>query len=133
MRLSYADSVTGFEKEISDSVPLPVSLPAAVNLTDLSPLDNKAFTVTTTAIQITAVAGTKRILIKAVGDHSGGVVLCIGKVGVTTNTGLPLNNNISGGYQNTREAFIIDTTTPDEYYLISSIGLGIEVRVLYLG
>ncbi len=128
-QIAYRNATTDKEIPVSSTSPLPITN----GLTDLSPLDNKAFTVTTTAIQITAVAGTKRILIKAVGDHSGGNALYIGKVGVTTSIGLPLNNNINGVYQNTREAFIIDTTTPNEYYLISNIVLGIDVRVLYLG
>jgi len=126
-QLAYRNTTTDKEIPVSTTNPLPVTN----NLWDLSPLDNKTFTVGTSQVQITAVTGTKKIMVKAVGDFSGGAILVIGKTGVTTATGFPLYNNVSGSNQNTREPLVIDTTTPEEYYLRCNFSA--DVRVLYLG
>ena len=127
-QIAYRNATTDKEIPVSSTSPLPITNGS----TDLSPLDSKAVAVLTTQVQIPAVAGTKQIIIKAYGDFSGGIFLVIGKTGVTVGSGFPLWNNASGTNQNTREPLIINTTTPEEFYLISNLA-PVDVRILYLG
>jgi len=99
------------------------------------PVDQQTFSVVSAApVQITTLATkVNMIRIKIPVDISGGARAFIGNSSVTTANGFPLfDYNGAAQVSNTMAPFDILTSDPSQWYLISNIGGGMDVRVLFL-
>lgn len=107
-----------------------VTLQKALN-TGYTVLDQKQIAVGATATQITAVAGTNRIIIKIPIDISGGIRVYLGASSVTVANGYPVYS-YTGSTLNNQAHVELDTSKPEDFYMISNVVGPVSVSVLYL-